>query len=241
MSFTITLWIGVVISIIAFVSVLSSNMESLKEKFIYESNFKIENLRNELNGHQRGAQLVQKFFESSNEVTKEEFYNFTLPLYENNYFSHLLWLDVNQIKNTSYTVTLSTTKEGYTDFSEINPTMDLSPYPEIVEAVEQTLKTGKPTLSRNMAFPAESPHYIAMIYPAFKANKIIGVAVAVLDLETLFDKRLLISASEQYQHIHIYNKNNLLFISDSKELRFYLASNAKEDASELIKNSHISL
>ena len=45
MSFTITLWIGVVISIIAFVSVLSSNMESLKEKFIYESNFKIDGIK----------------------------------------------------------------------------------------------------------------------------------------------------------------------------------------------------
>lgn len=237
MSFTFTLCVGVFISIIAFISVLNSNMESLKDKFFYESNLKTENLKTRFFGYERDMELLEGFFESSDKVTEVEFNNYVRPLFDKADFSNILWIDGASRGQNSYRVSLSATKKGYNSLSEFNNAMDVAVYPEILSSILYVIREGRPSLSDNLKFLSDTPHNVAFVYPVLKGGQNTGIVIGILDIEKVFEKSLMMDDGLVYKNLNIYNKEDLIFNSNDLGKQFSSSGNRAIQIRDLAKRS----
>lgn len=235
LSLTITLWAGVTFSIIAFVYVLQSNMTELKHEFLYESTLQTNSLQNDLFAYQRGLELLRRFFESSENVTEEEFKHFAQPLFSKGNFSHILWLK-KQSANSSYKATFCTSKDGYRHFSDFSPSMDLEHYPEIVLAIRESYKTKAPVLSKNIKFLSDTPHSMAFVYPVTKADTMTGLVIGIMDLDKVFHKNFAFE-NGHHKELFIYNEHNLMFKAEGGMFHFNGIGNLAISPEQLIAKS----
>lgn len=235
LSLTITLWVGVTLSIIAFVSVLQNNMEDIKGEFFYESKLQTESLKNDLIAYQRSLELVRSFFESSDYVTEKEFKHLIKPLFDKGNFSNILWVE-NTNGEMNYHAKYCATKDGYQHFSEISPSMSLANYSEIISAMKQVSKTKKPALSKNIKFLSSNPHNLALLYPVIKSGNVLGQVIGILDLDKVMLKNFTIG-EKNLKELFIYNEDKLMFSAKKGKIQFNGDFSAKNSPRNIINKS----
>jgi PAS domain S-box-containing protein len=222
LGFTFVLCIGTIISIIAFITVLSSNTERLQKEFIYEAKIQTTELRNSFNDYLNSIELLQRFFISSDDVKKKEFEHFVEPLFNKNGFHTILWIDAKNIgAGHNIKANFYSTAEGYKDPAAKEPDLYLEPYPEIINAINMASASKALVLSGLFPFMSDEAINIAFIYPIVKNNKLSGFTVSILNLKKILPQIFKWQNMNGMQNIYIYQ----MAAANSQRLIYRLEKN----------------
>ncbi|MBI1328145.1 MAG: PAS domain S-box protein [Alphaproteobacteria bacterium] len=186
---TLVLCAGLVISIFSFVLVLRANLHELERDFGSYSALEVSTLRGDLVNYLRALELTRAFFESSTDVTEEEFSHYVGPLLDNTHFELLFWVSMD--KAGSHTIAY---QEARGAFGLNKHRFSLSEFPEIQTGISAATARKEEVVSYSFGYDTGNSQserqYISFIYPIYKNQELQGFVVGILNLGKLFNEEL---------------------------------------------------
>lgn len=220
MGLTITLGIGVFLSIMMFTFALNNNMSAIRTKFTYEANLHSETLNSKMHSYLRNIALLERFFESSETVTANGFQHFTSPLLQEDSIASILWIPRQNIINQSYAPTLNIANKSYQSFFDPRQNNNITDYSSITAAISHALSANAPALSGNFALLSDSPQYLAIALPAHKDKQLIGIIVTIIDLKTTLTESLASADMLKSRNIYLYHQGIPFFHTEPDGIHF---------------------
>lgn len=220
---TIALCVGITISIVGFLYFLNSNMKELGKEFKAYADLETSAIKYSFNGYQRSMELLQAFYQSSENVTEEEFKTFISPLFRRGNFVAFWWLP-NKKDSNEFLILYS---DGYKKELLKDNILLGDSFPEVADSIETVIDKETAKLSSPFAISeGTSRNHVAFSYPIIKDKILEGMVVGILDLKMVFSREVRWQENRNMSSVYIYTaadeigESMPIYASEDENLEF---------------------